>query len=387
MAAAPAKTKSLQGLKVAIVHDWLVGGGAERVVYELHRMFPDAPIYTSYCTDDWRTKMDGRVVTGWLQRWPFGKLRKFIPFLRIWWFTRLDLRGYDLVISSSGAEAKGIKVPRGTLHINYCHAPTHYYWSRYDEYLRQPGFGVLDPLARLGLKLLVAPLRRWDYKAAQRPDYMIANSSHIQAEIKKYYGREASVINPPVDLARFATGAKDKARHGFLAGGRLTPYKRNDLAVQACTKLGLPLTVYGNGPDRKRLEAMAGPTITFTGFISDQAVVNLFTTSEAFIFSLLDDFGVVSIEALAAGTPVIAYKAGGALDYVVEGKTGTFFTEQTVESLTEALRAFDAKTYDSAGIRAFAQNFSVDSFVRKMTTFIEDAARGTSTSVQPTGTK
>src|SRR6266542_3559276 len=189
--------------KVAIVHDWLIGGGAERVVYALHQMYPEAPIYTSYCSPQWRQRMDGKVVTGFLQHWPFSRLRKFIPFLRIWWFTRLDLSGYDLVISSSGAEAKGIKVPKGTVHISYCHAPTHYYWSRYDQYLKQPGFGIFDPLARLGLRLFVAPLRRWDFKAAQRPDYLIANSSHIQAEIKKYYKRDAVVIHPPVDIERF----------------------------------------------------------------------------------------------------------------------------------------------------------------------------------------
>ena len=151
-------------LKVAIVHDWLVGGGAERVVFELHNMFPEAPIYTSYCSDEWRAKLDGKVVTGWLQH--FGKFRKFLPVLRIWWFTHLKFSGYDLVISSSGAEAKGIRVPKNVVHVNYCHAPTHYYWSRYDEYVAHPGFGIFDPLARVGLKLLVGPLRRWDFRAA-----------------------------------------------------------------------------------------------------------------------------------------------------------------------------------------------------------------------------
>ncbi len=360
-----------QKLRVAIVHDWLIGGGAERVVYEIHKLFPEAPIYTSYCTDTWRKEMDGQVVTGFLQHWPFSKLRKFIPFLRIWWFTRLNFSGYDLVISSSGAEAKGIKVPKGTLHINYCHAPTHYYWSRYDEYLEHPGFGVFDPLARLGLRLLVGPLRRWDYKAAQRPDFMIANSSHIKAEIKKYYGRDAEVINPPVIIDRFAKTRANK-RPGFLAGGRLTPYKRNDLAVQACTKLGLPLTVYGDGPDRKRLTAMAGPTVTFTGFVSDEKVAELFAASEGFIFGLLDDFGVVGIEALAAGTPVIAYKAGGALDYVKEGKTGIFFEAQTVESLAAALKKFDPKKFDHAAIKKAALQFSPQEFSKKMQKFIDD---------------
>lgn len=357
-------------LKVAIVHDWLIGGGAERVVYELHKLYPDAPIYTSYATAQWRKRLDNKVITGFLQHWPFSVLRKFIPILRIWWFSRLRLADYDLVISSSGAEAKGIRVPKGTLHINYCHAPTHYYWSRYDEYMEHPGFGALDPLARFGLKFFVGPLRKWDYKAAQRPDFIIANSTHTKNEIKKYYGREATVINPPVDIDRFARVSSDK-RRGFLAGGRLTPYKRNDLAVQACTKLGLPLTVYGNGPDRKRLESMAGPTVTFTGFISDEAVAKLFASSEAFIFPLLDDFGVVGIEALAAGTPVIAYKAGGALDYVVEGKTGQFFDKQTVASLTKALQAFQPKRFDSVIIKKYAQQFSPEKFRNSVKNFVQ----------------
>lgn len=356
--------------KVAIVHDWLISGGAERVVYELHRMYPDAPIYTSYCSDDWRKKMDGKVVTGWLQH--LGKLRKFIPLLRIWWFTHLDLREYDLVISSSGAEAKGIKKLRpSAVHINYCHAPTHYYWSRYDEYMQQPGFGFFDPLARLGLRLLVSPLRRWDLKAAQRPDYLVANSTHIQKLVQKYYHRDSVVIHPPVDVERFKKAPIARVRRGFLAGGRMTPYKRIDLAVEACTKLGLPLTVYGDGPDRKRLEAMAGPTITFTGFASEQEVITLFATSEAFIFPGLDDFGIVGIEALAAGTPVIAYKAGGALDYVAEGKTGMFFDKQDVSSLCKALRAFPGQHFDHKAIRAVGVTFDATHFRKTMQNFVE----------------
>src|ERR1700760_4064725 len=189
--------------KVAIVCDWLILGGAERVVQEIHRMYPEAPVYASYATDVWRARLDDKVVTGWLQHWPFPQLRKFVPFLRIWWFGHLDLSEYDLVISSSGAEAKGIKTGPNTLHVNYCHTPTHYYWSRYNEYMEHPGFGRLDPLARWGLKLLVSPLRKWDLKAAQRPDIMVANSTHTQAEIKKYYGRDSVVVHPPVDIARF----------------------------------------------------------------------------------------------------------------------------------------------------------------------------------------
>ncbi len=355
-------------MKVAIVHDWLVGGGAERVVQALHKMYPDAPIYTSYSTDEWRKRLDGKVVTGFLQHFP--ALRKYIPLLRIWWFTHLDLSGYDLVISSSGAEAKGIKVPKGTVHVNYCHAPTHYYWSRYDEYLKRPGFGVFDPLARLGLRLLVGPLRRWDYKAAQRPDYIIANSTHIKAEIKKYYGRDATVINPPVDIDRFENAPQPKKRHGFLVGGRLTPYKRADLAVEACTKHNLPLTVYGDGPDRARLEQMAGPTITFTGRISDAEVAKQFVSAQAFILPMLDDFGVVGIEALAAGTPLVAYKAGGALDYVDE-TTGIFFSQQTAESLGKALVSFDQKRFDSSAIKKSASAFSPQNFEKSVKKYMQ----------------
>ncbi|HSW80552.1 MAG TPA: glycosyltransferase [Candidatus Saccharimonadales bacterium] len=365
------KNRELSSLKVAIVHDWLVGGGAELVVYELHKMFPDAPVYTSYCTDEWRAKFDGKVKTGWLQH--FGKVRKYIPFLRIWWFTHLKFDGYDLVISSSGAEAKGIKVPTETLHINYCHAPTHYYWSRYQEYMEHPGFGAFDPLARLGLKLLVGPLRKWDYKAAQRPNYMIANSTHIQQEIKKYYGRDSTVIFPPVDISRFeSSNSKDQSsRSGFLAGGRLTPYKRVDLAVQACTKLDLPLTVYGDGPDRKRLETIAGPSVKFAGFVSNDEVVRLLQTSAAYIFALLDDFGIASIEALASGTPVIAYGAGGALNYIEPGKTGEFFEPQTVEALANTLKNFDPKKYKESEIKESAKKFSTENFQKQMTEFLE----------------
>lgn len=356
-------------LKVAIVHDWLIGGGAELVVEQLHKMYPDAPIYTSHCTNEWRKRLDNKVVTGWLQH--LGKIRKFIPFLRIWWFTRLKLDGYDLVISSSGAEAKGVKTK--ALHINYCHAPTHYYWSRYDQYMKQPGFGKLDWLARIGLKILVAPLRKWDYKAAQRPDYYIANSTHIQAEIKKYYGRDSVVINPPVYFERFQKSEnKNLSRSGFVISGRQTPYKRFDLAIQACVKLNLPLKVIGGGPDNTRLRSLAGPTVEFLGRAPDNELERVFASSEALIFPGLDDFGITPVEAIASGTPVIAYRAGGALDYIEPGKTGEFFIEPTVESLSDSLASFNGSSYDYQAIRAFAKNFTPATFQRKMNAYIQE---------------
>src|ERR1022692_1934704 len=206
--------------KVAIVCDWLTGiGGAERVVLELHKLYPEAPIYTSQYDSskiDWFEGADVR--TTWLQRLP-KSLKKFLPLLRAWAFSRLDLSEYDLVISSSGAEAKGVKTGPRTIHICYCHSPTHYYWIRHDEYLENPGFPFgLNWLARIGLKLLVEPLKRWDKRAARRPDYMIANSTHTQAMIKRFYRRDSSVIFPPVDTERFRlrSNFKSPLRHGFV---------------------------------------------------------------------------------------------------------------------------------------------------------------------------
>lgn len=358
-------------LKVAIVHDWLIGGGAERVVHALHQMYPDAPIFTSYCTAEWRERLDGKVVTGFLQHWPFPALRKVVGVLRMMWFASLDFRGYDLVISSTGnGEAFGIRVPGGTTHISYCHTPTHYYWRHYDQYMKRPGFGMFDPLARLGLKLLVSPLRRWDYRAAQRPDHFIANSAHIQTDIRKYYGRQATVIHPPIDVARFNRTA-ETARTGFVTAGRQVPAKYTDIIVQACTRLGLPLTVVGKGPEHERLVRLAGPTITFREHVTDEEMPAALGSAEAFIFASFDDFGIVPIEAMAAGTPVIAYKAGGALDYVIPGKTGAFFTAQTVEALCEALLSFKAKTYAPDILKQHAATYSPEVFQHKMRQFID----------------
>ncbi len=357
--------------KVAIIHDWLVGGGAERVVQELHNLYPDAPIYTSYCSDEWRERLGGKVVTGFLQKWPFGPLRKYVGILRIWWFTHLDLSQYDLVISSSGnGEAKSVHTGANTTHICYCHTPTHYYWRHYELYMRQPGFGVFSPLARLGLRLLAGPLRKWDLRASKRPDYYIANSSHIQSDIKKYYDRDSAVIFPPVDVERFET-SQNRKRQGFVIASRHVPQKKIDLAILACNKLKLPLTVVGDGPEHHRLMTMAGPTITFTGRVTDQEMVGYFANAQAFIWPCFDDFGITPIEAMAAGTPVISYQAGGALDYVIPGKTGIFFGEQTVDSLCQALQLFPKQHFDHAAIAQHAQDFSPEVFRHHIADFIK----------------
>lgn len=355
--------------RVALVHDWFLEGGAEKVVLELHRMFPDAPIYTSYCSPEWRKKLGGRVITGYLQRWPFSKLRKMLPVLRRYWFESLDFSGFDLVISSSGAEAKGIKVPKGTLHINYCHAPTHYYWLRYDDYIKNPGWGIFDPLGRLGLKMLLGPMRKWDLKAAQRPDYMIANSIYTRDQIKKYYGRDATVIHPPVEIEKYL-GGKALPRHGFVITGRHVAYKRFDLAIQACTLLNLPLNVLGTGPETSKIKRLAGPTISFKGYVSETEIVDILHSAEAFIFPGLDDFGIAPVAAMAAGTPVIAYKDGGSPDYVNK-ETGLFFDQQSVPSLVKALQDFPKHKFKAEDVRKEARKFSPEKFREAMTRFIE----------------
>jgi len=359
-------------MKVAIVHDWLVGGGAEKVVEELHKIYPNAPIYTSYCTPEWRERLDGKVVTGWLQH--LGKIRKFIPVLRIWWFTHLDFTGYDLVISSSGnGEALGIKVPADTLHVNYCHTPTHFYWRFYDKYLESPGFGIFNPLARLGLKILVKPLRAWDFKAAQRPDYFIANSTHIKNEIKEFYKRDAVVINPPIDTDRFSK-TNSQTRIGFVTASRQVPQKRFDIVIGACNDLKLPLTVIGRGPEHEKIKRMAGDTVTVLDWLSDDEIAKQFASAEAFLFAAYEDFGVTPVEALAAGTPVLAFKQGGALDYIQPGVNGDFFDVQSVPSLCAALQKFKPSNYQESAVRASAQKFSSAEFRKHIKEFIDSVA-------------
>lgn len=359
--------------KVAIVCDWLVGiGGAERVVYEIHKLYPDAPIYTSQYDPkkiDWFKDADVR--TTWLQKLP-KSFKKFMPVLRAWTFSRLDLSDYDLVISCSGAEAKGVKTGKNTLHVCYCHAPTHYYWRRYEEYLVHPGFGKkLDWLARIGLKLLVGPLRRWDLKAAKRPDLLIANSTYIQGEIKKYYKRDSTVIFPPVETDRFKT--PEVLRHGCVTAGRQTPYKRIDLAVAAGTELNTPLVVIGNGPDNAKLEKMAGRSVVFLTNVSDEEMPQHFASAKVFIFPTnVEDFGVTAVEAMAAGTPVVAYKKGGPLDYIIPNKTGVFFDKLTPESVTKAVEQALNQNFNYDFIRSHAQQFSVNAFRKNLQAFIKE---------------
>ncbi len=363
-------------MKVALVADWMVGGGAERVIEALHQLYPDAPIYTSYINRGQREVFkDADIRVLWTGKIPAaGRLRKFIPMLRERAFENVDFSGYDVVISASGAEAKGIRVPQGTVHINYCFAPTHYYWVRYDEYLRTPGFGMFNGLARIGLRTLVGKRRKWDYAAAQRPDVMVAISTVTKERIAKFYDRDVPILFPPVGVKRF-TVDKEIPRHGLVTAGRQVPYKRFDVAVKAANKTGRSLRVIGNGPEHDNLQALAGPTVQLLNNVNDLEIVNHFQSADAFLFTSDEDFGITPLEAMACGTPVIAYKAGGSRDTVIDGVTGILFDKQTAGSLAKAIDRFDHLHFDPDVIRKHAEKFATKEFLKAFKKLVDQSVK------------
>jgi glycosyltransferase involved in cell wall biosynthesis len=356
-------------MRVALVHDYLNQmGGAERVLLALHDLYPQAPIYTSIYD---RNRVDRRfrqmdVRTSFMQGLPFVR-KHHQPFLPVYPFVfeRMDLREYDLVISDSSAFAKGVVTRPEALHVSYCHTPMRWAWS-YEEYVERERLGAL---ARFGLPPFVAWLRNWDYATAARVDYFVANSPSVAARIAKYYRRECVVIPPPVDTGLYHTS--DELDDAFLIVSRLVPYKRIDLAVRAFTQLGLPLHIIGGGRDEKRLRRIAGKNVKFLGRLSDEQVRQRMARCQAFIFPGEEDFGLAPVEVQAAGRPVIAYGAGGALASVVEGATGMFFDEPTPESLADAVRDFQRMRFDSAAIRQHALEFDTTVFLRRFSQLVE----------------
>lgn len=365
--------------KVAIVHDWLTNmGGGEDVALALLEAFPGAPIYTStYIPEKVPAFSNYDVRTTYLQKLPgpLKKLHKFFPMLRVRAFQKLDLSEFDIIISSSSAESKQVRKTRpGQVHICYCHTPIRYYWSHYDEYRKDPGFGKLNWLIRLAMPLLVPSLKKADYKAAQAVDVFIANSDETRARIKKYYDKTATVIHPPVDIARFEP-ARVRSDY-YVSLGRQVPYKRVDLAVAAATKLGIKLKVYGNGSEHEKLVDMAGPTVEFFtnrfGDASDKAVEEALNHARGFIFPAEEDFGIVPVQALAAGTPVVAYGKGGALD-IVDSESGILFGKQTVDSVVDAIRQLEQKTYLPGTLRRRSRRFEKSLFVTKIRKIAKDS--------------
>jgi glycosyltransferase involved in cell wall biosynthesis len=358
-------------MKVALVHDYLNQmGGAERVVLALHDLFPDAPLYTSIYDPQRVDKafQNIEIRTSFMQKFPFVK-KHHQPFLPFYPFAmeRLDLRGYDLVLSSSSAFGKGVITRPETLHICYCHTPMRWCWN-YDEYVEREKLGNIP---RSILPFFISGLRIWDQTSSMRVDHFIANSPVVADRIRKYYRRDAIVIPPPVEVSRFTFDPTIRPEDYFLIVSRFMPYKRIDLAIEACNKLHLPLVIIGSGRDESRLKSMAGPTIRFTGRLSDQDVLYYYAHCRAFILPGEEDFGITPLEAQASGRPVIAYAAGGALTSVIDKVTGTFFREQTVESLVEVLSSFDEHIFDSLTIYNHALEFDQPLFRRRMLQFIE----------------
>lgn len=366
--------------RIAIVHDWLTNmGGAEKVVLALHEAFPDAPIYTSTYIPEKMPEFTGLDIrTTRLQNLPLPlrKLHKFFPMQRVRAFQKLELSDYDIIISSSSAEAKQVKKTRpDQVHICYCHTPIRYYWSHYNEYRRDPGFGKLNWLVRLAMPLLVPPLKKADWKAAQNVDVFVANSTEVQKRIKKYYGRPSTVVHPPVDVERF-TPARERGDY-YVTLGRQVYYKRFDLVIQAANKLRLPLKVFGNGPEHDTLAETAGPTIEFLtdrrSNASDHAVTEALNIAKGFIYAAEEDFGIVQAEALAAGAPVIALGRGGSIDIVDDSISGVLFANQTTESIVSALERADTMTFLPATLRRKAKRFDKSLFITKIRKVVSDS--------------
>jgi glycosyltransferase involved in cell wall biosynthesis len=364
--------------KIVLVTDWLTNmGGAEPLLLEIHKLYPDAPIYTSvYDRKAMPAFHNCDVRTTYLQK----RLPRFLrykhtlwPVLRAKAFRALDLSEFDIIISTSSAEAKAVKKTRpDQIHIAYIHTPIRYYWSHYEEFRREFSFGELTRLIRPFIPLFVRWMRKLDLESIPGIDVFIANSSVTQARIKQYYNRPSTVVHPPVDIDRFTPPPKTE-RSGFIIWGRHVPYKRFDLAIKACNKLRVPLTIVGSGPDTERLKELAGPTITFTGRVSDEELVRLAHHAKAFLFPNEEDFGISAAEALAAGTPVIGYAKGGVLDIVQDGETGILFNEQTVEALVDAMQRFDQYTFLPATLHRKSKRFAPSLFAQKIRKIVGDS--------------
>lgn len=362
-------------MSLALVHDWLNQvGGAEDVLVELVKLFPGAPVYTSiFAPDKMPASMrEWDIRTNWLDRLPgiHDHHQSYLPLYPLG-FARTDLRAYDLVISNKSGFCHGVQVRPGVAHICYCLAPTRYVWAP-DAYLEREGQGRM---AEPALRPLLAVLRRWDWAAAQRVTHFIAISTEIRERIRRFYHRDSSLIFPPVDVERFRPNGRPPEPF-FLVLSRLIPYKRIDLAVRACTQLGIKLLVAGDGRDRPALEALAGPTVEFLGRVSDADAEELMARCQALLFPGLEDFGITPLQAQAAGRPVIAFGAGGALDTVVPGQTGELFFSQSVEALAAALARFSPDLFDPSRCRAHAERFAVPRFRNELLAFVERVQTG-----------
>lgn len=356
-------------MKIAIVTDWMTNyGGAESVISAFCDLFPDAPVYTTIYKPEKMRELGKLkdVRTTYLQKLPIKKHQLLLSLMPTA-VEMMDLDEFDLVLSSCHSVSKGVITSPNTLHISYCHTPMRYAWESWDFETRLKKF---PRILHSSIRRQIKKIREWDYCAAQRVDKYIANSSHIGQQIQKYYERDSDVIYPPVHTEKFKP-VKKPTEDYYFSIGRLIPYKKFDLLVETFNELKKPLKIAGTGPELEKLKAMAGPTVEILGYVSDEELVDLYANCKAFMFPQLEDAGIVPLEAMSCGRPVIALNRGGSLDTMIDGKTGVLFEEQTVEGLTKAIKSFEKKKFDSNFIRKHAEKFDVEHFKKKILDYVE----------------
>jgi glycosyltransferase involved in cell wall biosynthesis len=359
-------------MRVALVHDWLTGmRGGERVLEALVDLFPAADIFTLvHVPGAVAPAIEARPIrTSFIQRLP-GAPRRFRQYLPLFPLAvrGFDLRGYDLVLATSHCVAVGARPPGGAAHVVYCFTPMRYAWTFEGAYV-----GRVPPLARGPIRLALAALRRWDHAAGQRAGQLGCISRHVAARIRRVWGREARVLYPPVRTALFRPAEGGAVGEAYVCVSALTPYKRVDVAVDACTRLGRRLDVIGAGPELARLRRRAGPTVRFLGWQPDAVVQQAVARCRAFLFPGEEEFGIAPLEATAAGRPVVAYGRGALTETVVDGVTGVFFREQTADALIDALERSEVTGWSPEKIRAHALRFSEETFRREMGAFVDAA--------------
>jgi glycosyltransferase involved in cell wall biosynthesis len=361
-----------QSLRIAIVHEWFTSmRGGEKCVEALCEVFPDATLYALLHVKGSVSPIIERMPmhTSFVQHLPFAarKYRHYLPLFPAA-VRRFDLSSYDIVISSSHCAAKGVRTAPHTLHVCYCYTPMRYIWTQYEDYF---GAGRSGLLTRWGMRAAVGYLRRWDLRTAKNPHHFLAISENIRDRIRAIYGRDSQVIYPPVETASLSLAP---GHEGFdLIVSALVPYKRVDLAVEAYNRMGKRLVVIGDGPDLPRLRKLAGATVEMLGWRSDPDVRDHFARCRAVIFPGEEDFGIVPVEAIACGKPVVAFARGGALETVIDRqdlKTGVLFNEQTTDSLVDAVERLDKTTFDPQAMRSFALGFDKEIYKQKMKEFI-----------------
>lgn len=359
-------------MNIAIVHYWLVGmRGGEKVVESLCEMYPDAVVFTHvYVPEAISSKINKhRIVTSFISKLPKAPrmYQKYLPLMPLA-LEQMDLRGYDLIISSESGPAKGIIPPPGSLHICYCHSPMRYIWNMFHDYRERSGL-----LTRLMMPLLAHYVRNWDAISANRVDYYIANSKTVAARLQRYYRRGSEVIHPPVAVDDFTPVKTEDLGDYYLMVGELVAYKRPELAIEVFNKTGKKLIIIGGGQMLSQLRSLAQSNITLLGSQPFDVLKHHYARCKALIFPGEEDFGIVPVEAMASGRPVIAFKRGGATETVVEGRTGVFFDEQTTDSILEAIARFENMNFDTSVIISRAKEFSQVVFEKRMRTFVQNA--------------